>query len=114
MGKLEPTFRSEKYTVIQKSGSDVVVLSADGIKYRRPVAHLRKWPISQGQDDLPQLPLIPISDDQVDSPQVPAPVNPGSRRATANRKERDAELQEAPPAKRPKRSIKMPARYDVQ
>lgn len=50
MGKLEPSFRSEKYTVIHKSGSDVVVLSADGAKYRRPVAHLKKWPVSHGQD----------------------------------------------------------------
>lgn len=50
LGKLEPSFRSEKYSVIQRSGSDVVVLSEDGVKYRRPVAHLKKWPTSCNGD----------------------------------------------------------------
>ncbi|XP_055634193.1 uncharacterized protein K02A2.6-like [Toxorhynchites rutilus septentrionalis] len=50
IGKLETAFRPEKYTVIKKSGSDVVVLSEDGVKYRRPITHLKKYPILDKQD----------------------------------------------------------------
>lgn len=39
-GELEPSFRPE-CSVIQRGGSDVVVLVGSGVGYRRPVAHLR-------------------------------------------------------------------------
>ncbi|XP_062557174.1 uncharacterized protein K02A2.6-like [Armigeres subalbatus] len=113
MGKLEPRFRLEKYSVIQKNGSDAIVLSADGTKYRRPVAHLKKWPNCHGQDDLPQLPATPISDDQDDSPKQPGIGNSEMRTTIADRTTRNKEFQEPPPTKRPKRSIKMPARFEL-
>ncbi|XP_062703966.1 uncharacterized protein K02A2.6-like [Aedes albopictus] len=43
-GKLESTFKMEKFTVLERTGTDTVVVNKDGVKYRRPVAHLKKWP----------------------------------------------------------------------
>ncbi|XP_062538003.1 uncharacterized protein K02A2.6-like [Armigeres subalbatus] len=43
-GKLEPNFKMEKFTVLDRSGSDTTIVNKDGVKYRRPVAHLKKWP----------------------------------------------------------------------
>lgn len=97
MGKLEPTFRPEQYTVIHKSGSDVIVLSEDGVKYRRPVSHLKKFVNFKNQDDLQQLPNARDSDIRPDVAGDP-PRNPNDV--------------ESPPAKRPKRTTKMPARYN--
>ncbi|XP_058456736.1 uncharacterized protein K02A2.6-like [Malaya genurostris] len=42
-GKLEPNFRPEKFTVIKKNGNETVVTNEEGVKYRRPVSHLKKW-----------------------------------------------------------------------
>ncbi|XP_062538889.1 uncharacterized protein K02A2.6-like [Armigeres subalbatus] len=83
MGKLEPRFRLEKYSVIQKNGN------------------------------LPQLPATPISDDQDDSPKQPGIGNSDMRTTIADRTTRNKEFQEPPPTKRPKRSIKMPARFEL-
>ncbi|XP_055633584.1 uncharacterized protein K02A2.6-like [Toxorhynchites rutilus septentrionalis] len=97
MGKLEPTFRPEKYSVIKKSGSDVIVLSEDGVRYRRPVSHLRKYPTTGEQDE---------SEDE--SEQQPRTTDPVGTPATAD-KPNDVK---PPPTKYPKRITKMPARYD--
>lgn len=45
-GKLEPNFKLEKFTVLKRSGNDTLIANEDGVKYRRPVAHLKKWPSS--------------------------------------------------------------------
>lgn len=45
-GKLEPNFKMEKFTVIARSGNDTIIANEDGVQYRRPVAHLKKWPAS--------------------------------------------------------------------
>ncbi|XP_062533913.1 uncharacterized protein K02A2.6-like [Armigeres subalbatus] len=94
LGKLEPSFRSEKYSVIQRSGSDVVVLSEDGVKYRRPVAHLKKWPTSCNGDDFPQ-------------PNTQEP-----RRAIIENGTGEPDSSEVTTPKRPRRSAKLPARYN--
>lgn len=43
-GKLEARFKLDKFTVVKKNGSDVIVTNEEGILYRRPVSHLKKWP----------------------------------------------------------------------
>ncbi|XP_062556894.1 uncharacterized protein K02A2.6-like [Armigeres subalbatus] len=43
-GKLEPNFLLERFTVVQRTGNDVIVENAEGVQYRRCVTHLRKWP----------------------------------------------------------------------
>lgn len=45
-GKLEPNFKMEKFMVLARSGNDTLIANEDGVKYRRPVAHLKKWPSS--------------------------------------------------------------------
>ncbi|XP_058458875.1 uncharacterized protein K02A2.6-like [Malaya genurostris] len=94
-GKLEPSFHSEKYTVIQKNGNDVVVLNEDGVKYRRPVAHLKKWNTTRDQNDLLQSPSKTYDE----------------LRLTETRQMNENPNMEKSTVKRPKRSIKMPARY---
>ncbi|XP_055603964.1 uncharacterized protein K02A2.6-like [Uranotaenia lowii] len=44
-GKLQSGFHSQKYKVIRRKGVDVHVESEDGVVYRRPVSHLKLWPI---------------------------------------------------------------------
>ncbi|XP_055590523.1 uncharacterized protein K02A2.6-like [Uranotaenia lowii] len=44
-GKLQPGFQPEKFKVIKRKGVDVRVVNEDGVVYRRPVSHLRLWPI---------------------------------------------------------------------
>ncbi|XP_039446685.1 uncharacterized protein K02A2.6-like [Culex pipiens pallens] len=50
-GKLEPNFRSERFTVIKRSENDVVIESENGVRYRRCVTHLRKWPLETSSDN---------------------------------------------------------------
>lgn len=45
-GKLEPKFKLEMFKVVKKNGSDVIVTNNEGVFYRRPVTHLKKWPLS--------------------------------------------------------------------
>lgn len=49
-GKLEPKFKLDKFTVVKKSGNDTIVTNEEGVMYRRPVTHLRKWPSEIGTD----------------------------------------------------------------
>lgn len=43
-GKLEPKFKLDKFKVVKKNGSDVIVRNEEGVMYRRPASHLKKWP----------------------------------------------------------------------
>ncbi|XP_049277861.1 uncharacterized protein K02A2.6-like [Anopheles funestus] len=41
-GKLETRWSKERYEVIKKAGNDTIIVSEQGVRYRRPVAHLKK------------------------------------------------------------------------
>lgn len=41
--KCAPKFRNELYKVLKRSGNDTIVVSEQGIKFRRPVSHLKKF-----------------------------------------------------------------------
>ena len=41
--KLSTTYKPELYTVVSRDGSEVTVVSSDGVKYRRNVAHVKKY-----------------------------------------------------------------------
>ena len=47
--KLTTTYQPELYTVLSRNGSEVTVQSSQGVKYRRNVAHLKKF-IRSSQD----------------------------------------------------------------
>ncbi|XP_065085297.1 uncharacterized protein LOC135707412 [Ochlerotatus camptorhynchus] len=104
LGKLEPCFRPEKYKVVQKNGSDVIVVSEDGVRYRRPVAHLRKWPTQQceGADC--------NTSQGVELQQLPTTTDHTSQESN-DMDVQDAESEEVPVAKRAKRSTKRPTRF---
>lgn len=59
-GKLESNFRTDRFKVIEKTGSDTMVVNEEGVKYRRPITHLRKWPIQRktSTDSITSLPEI--------------------------------------------------------
>ncbi|XP_041785953.1 uncharacterized protein K02A2.6-like isoform X1 [Anopheles merus] len=44
-GKAEPKYGTERFRVIKRVGNDTIVVSNEGVKYRRPVAHLYKIPL---------------------------------------------------------------------
>ncbi|XP_055527582.1 uncharacterized protein K02A2.6-like [Wyeomyia smithii] len=72
-GKLEPKFRLEKFTVLKRNGSDTVVSNEEGVIYRRPVTHLRKFPSSGKNDE---------SEDQASDVQNEFPEVNDSRKAS--------------------------------
>ncbi|XP_055609033.1 uncharacterized protein K02A2.6-like [Uranotaenia lowii] len=51
-GKLESHFKLEKFTVVERNGTDTVVRNDEGITYHRPVSHLRKWPSQSDQETI--------------------------------------------------------------
>uniref|UniRef100_A0A182I0X7 Integrase catalytic domain-containing protein n=1 Tax=Anopheles arabiensis TaxID=7173 RepID=A0A182I0X7_ANOAR len=51
-GKLEPKFKLQKFTVLEKKGNDTIVANEEGVRYRRSITHLRKFP-SQFENDIP-------------------------------------------------------------
>lgn len=63
--------------------------------------------------DFPQLPASPISDVNRDSPQSAAKTDSDKRETMADTMTEETKSRETPPTKRPKRSSKMPARYDT-
>lgn len=112
-GKLEPTFRLEKFKVVSKSGNDTTVKGEDGVTLRRSVTHLRKWPKSpsasfqQTSSELtPASPSSLTSSNQgVDGTSLHGCSNEGKR------KNGNAHGEQATPAKRPMRNKKVPKRY---
>lgn len=106
-GKLEANFKLEKFKVLKRTGSDVTVTNEEGVTYRRPLAHLKKWPspyklsAAQGLSDEFRR-QTPVSSPPV-SPE-PGPSSKGKRR--------DHDQRENSPIHRPKRTMKLPARYN--
>ncbi|XP_065092573.1 uncharacterized protein K02A2.6-like [Ochlerotatus camptorhynchus] len=109
-GKLEPNFKLEKFVVVKKTGSDVIVKNEEGVTYRRSVSHLKKWPSSRNAGGLPETP-----DHSMDSFLQTA--KPSISREVELASEREAEAQNSDlegssPQQRPKRMKKLPARYN--
>lgn len=49
-GKLEAKFKLDKFTVVKINGNDAIVTNEEGVMYRRPVPHLKKWPSEAGSE----------------------------------------------------------------
>ncbi|XP_055588760.1 uncharacterized protein K02A2.6-like [Uranotaenia lowii] len=90
-GKLEPNFRLEEFMVIKKNGNDTIVANREGVRYRRPVSHLRKWHNTPKENG-----------------QTSSEGGAGKERLKRSEPEK-SEHQQSP--KRPKRSRRMPAKY---
>lgn len=115
-GKLEPTFKLEKYKVIERFGNDTVVENKDGLTLRRCVTHLKRWtPPSPG----PSTQLEPSQPDSISS-ESSTSVNPESDKhkvsessKTIKRKLPNESNQNhgAQAAKRPTRNRRLPGRY---
>lgn len=123
-GKLEPTFKTEKFTVLQRSGNDTIIANEDGVKYRRPVSHLKKWPSTalnstpsdsstdfhqtQEQESFQAPPYNPSDPELSHSKEdVVNPKRTEQLRKRAKRLEHDPPLQQG----RPVRAKKVPKRY---
>lgn len=50
-GKLEPTFKTNKFKVLRREGAEVIIENENGIEYRRNVAHLKKIPKKMSESD---------------------------------------------------------------
>lgn len=50
-GKLEPNFMSTPFKVVEKVQGDTTVQNEEGIKYRRHVSHLKRFPGTRGEDE---------------------------------------------------------------
>lgn len=122
-GKLQPNFRTEKYTVLKRSGNDTLIASEDGIKYRRPVAHLKKWPspasnltFSDSSTDLNDPDEQQPEHSSMEGNQQRKrkdPVDLGQPRNPVKRvkKPHDEDVSKAPVQRRPVRTKKTPKRY---
>lgn len=113
-GKLEPTFRLEKFVVIRKSGNDTVVESEDGVTFRRSVTHLRKWPKSSCSPLLLNSPeptsasSASLTSANQESEGLPLPGSSKAKRKASDETQVD---RGEPGAKRPLRDRKLPQRY---
>lgn len=107
-GKLEPKFRLERFTVVQRTGSDVIVENEEGVRYRRCVTHLRKWP------ETAQQPSDLSVSEKMESEECPKPVAPKATKTTKRVKQNTEETEAAESSsKRPVRVIKTPARFNT-
>ncbi|XP_035914863.1 uncharacterized protein K02A2.6-like [Anopheles stephensi] len=68
IGKLEPTFRAERFTVVERNGTEVVITGENGNRYRRPVAHIIRCPTTSStrntlqEEGKTNIPSLKISD----------------------------------------------------
>nr|XP_029729552.1 uncharacterized protein LOC115266973 [Aedes albopictus] len=123
-GKLEPKFKLDKFKVVKKNGSDVIVRNEEGVMYRRPASHLKKWPTGNVIEPLQSA----SSDEQsTDQSEIPVAVPVSRDRSSTKSKSRHLSGREPSPSmmnskiqdeddescttKRPKRDKKLPARY---
>ncbi|XP_055623626.1 uncharacterized protein K02A2.6-like [Toxorhynchites rutilus septentrionalis] len=127
-GKLEPKFKLDKFTVVKRSGNDVVVTNDEGVLYHRPVSHLRKWPLEKevlleeatSADDYH---LTLHSDDTREKGERTSNLTTNTNlqhhtvfsrvrsSATTSKSDEDG-TNESSVAKRPKRDRKMPTKYN--
>lgn len=107
-GKLEPKFRLEKFKVIRKNGNDTIVVNEEGVRYRRPVSHLRKWPSTPSEIIRSSYPddeaIAGQTESQKDLLESDGNCREGEM-AQSNETEEST-------SKRPKRARKLPARYN--
>ncbi|XP_055622847.1 uncharacterized protein K02A2.6-like [Toxorhynchites rutilus septentrionalis] len=96
--ELEPNFRLEKFTVIKKNGNDTIVMNAEGIRYRRPVSHLKKWHIPSSETVQSS-----SSEDKTIIVEQEPETDPTIRKEA---------MEEELTSERPKTARKMPARYN--
>lgn len=103
-GKLEPNFRAERFKVLEKTGSDTIVANEEGVKYRRPVAHLRKWPIQRNasMDSSTRMQETEEETDQQLEPATPSQFTGAKRTLTEHH---------STGSERPMRTKKTPKRY---
>lgn len=97
-GKLEANFKLEKFKVAKRKGSDVTVANEEGVSYRRPLGHLKKWPSNR---------KTPVAAEQTEELPSSNPV------ASPKSKKRDQDHLGSSSINRPKRTRKLPARYDT-
>ncbi|XP_055603889.1 uncharacterized protein K02A2.6-like [Uranotaenia lowii] len=112
-GKLEPKFRLEKYTVIEKTGSDTLVANEDGTTYRRPISHLRKFPLQKTTEDVTERMTqedVIVSSDNSES-DSPVKMNLGNKRKHQEVDNNDGVDSKELPPNRPTRPKKLPSRY---
>lgn len=105
-GKLEPNFRLDRFKVVKRKGNDTIVINEDGVKYRRPVSHLKRiHDISSEPDQRPCsgneafLKQSRLSDNEDSTGEEEMPENKNTDK-------------KASVSKRPKRARKLPARYN--
>lgn len=92
-GKIESNFTPAPFTVISRDGSDTLVQNEEGVRYRRHLSHLKKWPIEE----------------RAEFPNVPRETN---KEEVPNRKRGHETAFE--PTSRPVRIKKAPERYQAQ
>ncbi|XP_062557693.1 uncharacterized protein K02A2.6-like [Armigeres subalbatus] len=111
-GKLEPKFKLDKFKVIKRTGNDVVVTNEEGVMYRRPVSHLRKWPSTKAseQDIEPETPVFRPAHYQ-DVPEAELDERDGPTTAKEGNTMKRLQAKEYSTLIRPKRDKKLPARY---
>lgn len=108
-GKLEPKFRLELFKVVKKTGSDTIVVNDEGVRYRRPVSHLRKWDVKSSEASRRALPGDQTEQQQSQSDPLVEMEDHSMEKEESQRgnvDERETELT------RPRRKRKLPARYN--
>lgn len=109
-GKLEPTFKLEKFKVISKSGNDTTVEGENGVTLRRSVTHLRKWP-KPSPLELSSSELGSTSTSSLTSSNQPSNGTALSRPSKAEKRKIETQHDQESPTKRPLRNRKLPRRY---
>uniref|UniRef100_A0A182PX46 Uncharacterized protein n=1 Tax=Anopheles epiroticus TaxID=199890 RepID=A0A182PX46_9DIPT len=89
-GKIEPKWSKENFKVIKKVGNDTLVVSDQGVRYRRPVAHLSKIQTSSS---------------------IQEPTKNNDTNARVKDRKGKIGIPDTDEAKRPKRGHKLPVRY---
>lgn len=84
-GKLEPRFAPVPFRVLKRTGNEAIIQSGDGVKYRRCVTHLKRW---LKNDDKKE-----------------------NLKQNSDETQTQHELEKDTPAKRPRREVQKPMRY---
>ncbi|XP_039443104.1 uncharacterized protein K02A2.6-like [Culex pipiens pallens] len=95
-GKLEPNFNLEKFKVVSRNGTDTIVVNGDGVTYRRPVAHLKKW-------------VEPTQTGRMQAEENP-PESAATEKSRLPSREHTPTIDDSG-SSRPKRARKLPARF---
>ncbi|XP_055589971.1 uncharacterized protein K02A2.6-like [Uranotaenia lowii] len=105
-GKLEPSFHMEKFEVVGRNGSDVCIQNEAGVRYRRSVTHLKKWPAPLDDNSKSVVVQKPEAETIENEADVGNDLDYEQfKRKSGSDDEHDQE------GNRPKRSRKLPARF---